>query len=125
MLLAMEFLLLALGLYNGAAVSAYLLLVLAALLVLGLMWCYIQPCKTTPQVHTDGHGASYSKTSLVLLNSLSFYQALQLPQLILQHISNLSFSSTPAKYQEHYQGNPGYPPPVIRVNKALLRETNG
>ena len=30
---------------DGAAVSAYLLLVLVALLVLGLMWCHIEPCK--------------------------------------------------------------------------------
>ena len=37
--LAMEVLLLALGLEKGAAVSAYLLLMLVALLVLGLMWC--------------------------------------------------------------------------------------
>ncbi len=38
-----EFLLLALELQTGMAVSAYLLLVLVALLVLGLMWCWYMP----------------------------------------------------------------------------------
>ena len=68
-------------------------------------WCW-DWCGATYSHVNDTAGAHWwswsTKTKRYrLFYVLSFYHALQLPTL-LQHVSNVSFSSTAANYQQHY-----------------------